>query len=355
MSTFTVVSAAAVDTARWDDVVRRCPGGTVFQSTAWARHVAHRGAVRFLTACDEQQRPVGLLLVEKRAGAPRHPVRRLLGIGDAHYTWRHGPLAADGEPGAVVDALLAHVDREAAADGVRAIIGVTPPLLPASAASACETTYRARGYAGTRAATMLVDLRPTAEALWRALAPSARKAVTRSERDGITVDRLAPDEPLDAYHRLLEATRRRLVLPMPPAYPTSAMRRALHERGAACEVFVARRGGTLLGGLGVIGFGAAIVEIGAAQSDEAVAGRLYTGDAIKWAVMRWAKTAGFDHYDLGGVAVDPADAKAAGIRQFKAKWGGRLVEHGRYDRHQLRLPRRLLDGVRRVTGAATAR
>lgn len=70
--------------------------------------------------------------------------------------------------------------------------------------------------------------------------------------------------------------------------------------------------------------------MGVAHSALALERRLYAGDVIKWDVIRWAGRAGFRRYDLGGVDRAPLDTKAAGIRQFKEKWGGDLAEYATY-------------------------
>ncbi|MBI3637922.1 MAG: peptidoglycan bridge formation glycyltransferase FemA/FemB family protein [Candidatus Rokubacteria bacterium] len=321
----------------WDDAVTQAPDATVFQSAAWGRYIGADRDVRYVWAITDG-RPIGLLLTQgPRLRRPRG--FRTLRDDPGHCTWRHGPLVIDGDPGVITGALLGDVDRHARRAGIRRVEGATAPL---GAAPAVHTAYANLGYQHDTAATMLVDLTPSIDELWRNLKPSARKALAAAERAGLTVRRLERDEPLDDYLTILGETRRRLGLPLPPHHPTAAMRQAFAGSASALEVFVAMRGDRIMGGLGVIGFGDTASEIAVAQSDEAAHDRLYTGDVIKWAVLQWAKDHKYRRYDLGGVEPDPKDAKAAGIRQFKEKWGGALVEYAVYRRHRRGVIRRLL-------------
>ena len=324
-----VQSADAVDGAWWDRFVAASPEATVFQSSAWAGYLKSLSHDPwFLWLADASGHLRATLLVQ-RTSARGSLLRRLLGDGGS-WAWRHGPLVTGAAPEATVATLVEHVERAAGHRRVRLIERVTPPL----GGQSVETVLTARGWTPTRQATILVDLRPAEEALWRALRPAARKAITKSERDGLKVRRLEPDEPLDEYQDILKETRERLGFGLPPHYPSQAMRQAFRGTSAVCEVFVAERDGRTLGGLGIIGFGPAVVEIAAAQSGVALAERLYTNDAIKWAVIRWAREAGFRWYDLGGIDPDPKDPKAAAIRQFKEKWGGVVVEFAAYSRRR---------------------
>ena len=53
---------------------------------------------------------------------------------------------------------------------------------------------------------------------------------------------------------------------------------------------------------------------------------IYGQDLLKWRLMQWGREHGFRVYDLMGVNPHSTDPKERGIFQFKAKWGGDLVE-----------------------------
>lgn len=320
-----VESAAMLDPGWWDKLVLGSPGATIFQSSAWARYVGRERSVRFLWAT-AAGRPCGALLLE--ASTPARSWRRMLGVSDGAFAWRHGPLVLEGDPGEVGGRLLDEVERQAREERVRGVQSASAPLCPEP--RQLSTAFAMRGYEAAAAATVLVDVSVPREQLWEALDPAARKAVRRCEKTDVTVRRLGADESLDEYHALLRETRARLQLDMPPYYPTTEMRAIFRQSGGLVEVFVATHRGLAVGALGVIGFGPTIVEVGLAQSDHAVRERIYAGDILKWSIIRWAHEAGLHWYDLGGIDPNPTSPKAAGIRRFKEKWGGRIVEHDTY-------------------------
>ena len=60
--------------------------------------------------------------------------------------------------------------------------------------------------------------------------------------------------------------------------------------------------------------------------------RVPAQELLTWETMRAARAAGASIYDFAGVNPDPQTEKEIGIRDFKAKWGGRLLQYPRWVR-----------------------
>jgi serine/alanine adding enzyme len=54
---------------------------------------------------------------------------------------------------------------------------------------------------------------------------------------------------------------------------------------------------------------------------------IYPAECITWHRIDWGRGHGFAHYDFGGAG---SPHKRYGVRDFKAKFGGQLVNFGRY-------------------------
>jgi lipid II:glycine glycyltransferase (peptidoglycan interpeptide bridge formation enzyme) len=54
---------------------------------------------------------------------------------------------------------------------------------------------------------------------------------------------------------------------------------------------------------------------------------LYPAEFLTWHRIEWAKRNGFSLYDFGGAGWPD---QPYGVRDFKAKFGGELVDYGRY-------------------------
>ena len=63
--------------------------------------------------------------------------------------------------------------------------------------------------------------------------------------------------------------------------------------------------------------------------------RLYPNDLLVWQILRWGSEHGFRTFDFGGGGT-PDDANAGWV-QFKQRFGGIMVNYGRYTKiHQSR-------------------
>ncbi|MBI4349030.1 MAG: peptidoglycan bridge formation glycyltransferase FemA/FemB family protein [Elusimicrobia bacterium] len=316
----------------WDQDVRELPGATLFQTSAWAHFATSylRDDPRFVRVIAEG-RPRAWLVAVRRS--PFHP--RLL---DLPFAAALGAIARRLSPTiAIVRGPLfspqAHAaDIAAMADVLSELAATFGPVdctLPLHGPGLPHPIFleqvERRGWCHGREATFLVDLDRSEDAIWRDLKPSARKDVKRAERYGVTVRRVTDRSELESFWRLLCGARQRIGLQTYSIANLNEMWDCLTP-GADFELIVAEHAGELVATLGIWTFGHAAIEFSSAQSDRAVRERLYASDLVKWFALRRARSAGASYFDLAGVAPRPRTPKEVGIRQFKEKWGGTLVE-----------------------------
>ena len=89
--------------------------------------------------------------------------------------------------------------------------------------------------------------------------------------------------------------------------------------------------GETLATLGMYVFNGVATEVASALSPKAFEHKIPAQDLLHWEMLLEAKRAGCHTFDLAGVDPSVTDHKAAGIRRFKEKWGGRYVEYSRYE------------------------
>ncbi len=321
-----------VDPCWWNGLVHRVPWGTIYQTTYWRDYLLEIGAdVYFFLARDRQGEVAGTLLAWVEPLRGLRPAKWLTGgalrsMTLSHAFWMYGPLVFSANEPTMTE-MLALVDEFFKK---QKLLGLRYAVLPlhglqgaAGGPSECLRFSREPW------ATFLVDLAPSPGVLWRSLKPSARKAVKKCQRDGVWVERLRESE-LPQYEALLREAIFQLHLPAPPYFPNAAMWKHLRSEQPCLEVFVAKKAGRLLGGLGVLAFNGILFEIGAARGVHSLRENLPVQDLIKWEIISWGHQQGHRLYDVSGVAPRPSTAKARGIRQFKAKWGGRYVEYSAF-------------------------
>lgn len=315
--------------SKWNEWVASSPNATLFQTTYWADRLVDLLGFepKYLTLHERNNPvPVALLLYFRAAynhlyywkkpfgGIVLAILKRLVPV----YLWHGGPLVLQGNPITIIPSLLSEVEKRAK---IERIAYIQP-----SEVTTIGVCYTPDGWDKKVWATYRVDLQPDEETLWRNLKNSARKAVKRAQRDGVTVRRISSLEELRDYYYFAAQCAKRLGKRMYGFDDFATMWKHFHDN-AVFEVFVAYHRGEKIAGLGIWGFSGIIGELGAFQSAEAYEKKLYGQDLIKWNVIRWGHRQGFRRLDLAGVNPNPQTPKEGGIRQFKEKWGGKYVEY----------------------------
>lgn len=173
--------------------------------------------------------------------------------------------------------------------------------------------------------TLLIDLRPSEDALLARMHPKTRYNIRLAERRGVAVT-LGSAEDLPAWYTLYLATMERHHLePMPLHHFTTLLQE--RAEGTASPVktvlLMARTEKPVAGMLLAIGKSRATYLYGASDISRR---ELMASHAVQWAAMRLAKAHGCADYDLFGAAPRGDEPHAlARVHRFKAGFGGRLV------------------------------
>ena len=200
-----LVEPADVETmASWDSLVRTA-SGSLFQTTAWANFCESYvgGEPSYWVARCPDGTIAGLRMVlrkspgwdvffERMFGRAILPVMRfLIPIHEAHSA----PVVVSRKWESQVEhAFASHLRRWASHTGVFRKIVVTRP--PQTSAEIDSSAFEASGYNVSRSQTLLIDLKKSEEELWAQLHRSARKTVSRAQREGLRVRRVHDAEEL---------------------------------------------------------------------------------------------------------------------------------------------------------------
>ena len=340
MAPVNITFRRVVDVGHWNSFLGCSDDGNIFQTAHWAAFIQAytRRQPVFLEARREDTGDVVGALLAFRV-APIHlfflerPLDRLILLFLMTlmpiYEWQHGPVCieCDCEREGVSRALIDALDHYALGNRALVVSGGPVPTY----GEAGGVRFQLPAFSTKRHATLLVDLRPDETTLWKKLRSSARKAIRRAERDGISIERIASEQQLREYYAAAahwtEQSGRRVF-----SYGNlSVMWKYLRPHGSV-ELFAARHQGEMIGGLGIWVFNGILYEFWSWQSERSFREKLYGNDLIKWEVIRRGHAQGHRVYDLAGVAPNPANTKEAGIRRFKEKWGGRYIPYMTYEK-----------------------
>lgn len=189
--------------------------------------------------------------------------------------------------------------------------------------------FLSKGWKEIEKGTFLIDLTLTEEQLWENVdRRSAKKAVNRAIKKGITVKPIKNPKDVKIHHQLLNEGREIVNLPPIPLDRITAHWKMLSDVGE--KGFIAWLGEKPLASTFVTTFNGYLNEQGFARSKYDMENLMNATDLIKWHIIEWGKKSGYRIFDLSGVELDSEDQKHQGIFKFKRKWGGKLQKWYHY-------------------------
>jgi lipid II:glycine glycyltransferase (peptidoglycan interpeptide bridge formation enzyme) len=171
----------------------------------------------------------------------------------------------------------------------------------------------------------LVDLDRSCDAVFGGISSSTRKKIRRAMRSGeVTVEELTERADLPEWYELLRHTYRRARVPVPHRSLFEAAFDVLQPR-SMIKFFVARVRGVAVACSAELLYKQTIYGW-YGGSDRAYSSYI-PNDLLTWHVLEWGASNGYRVYDFGGAGKPD---EPYGVRTFKAKYGGELVNYGRY-------------------------
>jgi serine/alanine adding enzyme len=191
--------------------------------------------------------------------------------------------------------------------------------------------FRECGYVFNEHLDIYKDLKLTRDELWESLRSGARTNIRRAKKSGVRVREIHDREELKSVYSLIRSTYHRVQVSMPMQALFESAFDILYPKNMI-KVLMATIDSTDIGTLVLLLF-----------KDEILC--WYTGslrqysryralDLLFWHAMDWGIANGFCKLDLGGAG---RPDREYGVRQFKAKFGDEIVNHGRYI--WIRMPR----------------
>lgn len=162
--------------------------------------------------------------------------------------------------------------------------------------------------------------------LWNNIHPTRRKQIRRSLKRGVTttIHNNLSEEMISHCYRILAGVYRRIKLPVPEEKFFIDSFRVFGDQGIL-------KGVTAEFDNHIIGFRFFLVYRGLiydwyAGSDPAFREK-YVNDLLPWVVIRWGAENGYKAFDFGGAGTP---GEKYGVRDYKQKFGGTMVQFGRY-------------------------
>lgn len=205
---------------------------------------------------------------------------------------------------------------------------------------------RAAGFVHESHLNYLIALDRSEADLWRGLRRSAKQRIRSAEKKEVEIVDADDDATLHEAYRLLDDVYRRARVPLASLALFEAVRAELQPRGMfrVCTAHVDDR---VVAARFLLLFKSRILDW-YAGSDRAYAS-YSPNEYLVWYAVNWGREHGFEVFDFGGAG---RPDEPYGPREFKAKFGGELVDFGRdvlvHAPRRLRLSRTAYAATRRL-------
>jgi serine/alanine adding enzyme len=169
----------------------------------------------------------------------------------------------------------------------------------------------------------LIDLTLAEDDLWRRVASSARRNVQKARRLGVSIEEAEDAEGIASAYQVLREVYRRIRVPLPDRSLFDAASRILGPLGRF-KVLLARFDGRTIGALTLLLYAGVVTYWYTGTLREY--GTYRAGDLLVAHAIELGRSLGYRVLDFGGAG---RPDEPYGVRDFKAKYGGRLVDFGR--------------------------
>lgn len=190
--------------------------------------------------------------------------------------------------------------------------------------SELKKTFCKYGFIYEEHLNILVELTKSEEHLWQELNPKRRNEIRKAKREGVKFTVRDDMESLKNGYEILKSVYKRTGLPLLPFKVFDKLLNYSHGRNGL-KIFCAEFDGKIIGVMFALCYSSVIYDWYAGSNPEYYCKN--PNDLIPWEVFLWGKLNGFTTFDFGGAGKPNVPY---GVRNYKLKFGGELVNHGRY-------------------------
>jgi hypothetical protein len=169
----------------------------------------------------------------------------------------------------------------------------------------------------------LIDLdRPPAE-IWNEVRSNARRNIKKAQRSEVQIVELQDPRELTAAYHVLKEVYKRIHVPLPDISLFQSAYQIMAPKGMF-KIILAKLHGTIIGVLCLLLYKGIVHYWYTGTLREYASYR--AGDLLVWHSLEFGNQNGFHTFDFGGGGKPDEEY---GVRDFKAKFGGVLVNYGR--------------------------
>lgn len=170
------------------------------------------------------------------------------------------------------------------------------------------------------------DLSISKDELLAKISKNKRRNVSKSINKGVEFKEICHNEEIDKCVELIQMTYRRISLPCPDKLFFQTFIKYFNSKNIL-KIFAVKLDERIIGTRWELCFNGVVYDWYAGADDEYR--NLYPNDILPYNILLWGQENGYKTFDFGGAG---KPGVPYGVREHKMKFGGELVEYGRYEK-----------------------
>jgi len=164
---------------------------------------------------------------------------------------------------------------------------------------------------------------PDLETCLKNLHASKRRDIKLSQKNGVEWGLSSSKKDLESFYSLLKNLYSTKV--KTPLFPVEYFERLMDRPNG--RIFIAKYNDEVIGGSACVAFDNRILYEMFVCGMDGKYKNIYPSTAATWAAIEYAAVNGYDYFDMMGAG---KPSESYGVREFKSRFGGTLVEYGRF-------------------------
>lgn len=169
----------------------------------------------------------------------------------------------------------------------------------------------------------LINLAQPEKDIWAAIRSNAQRNVRKAQKSGVIIEEVQHKEGVTAAYAVLQQVYKRIQVPLPDESLFQAKFDILYPQGMF-KIFLAKLEEEIVGALTLLIYNGVMIYWYTGTLREFSSYRV--NDYLVWYILKFGSTNGYHTFDFGGGGKPDEEY---GVRDFKAKFGGDLVNYGR--------------------------
>jgi CelD/BcsL family acetyltransferase involved in cellulose biosynthesis len=186
-----------------------------------------------------------------------------------------------------------------------------------------QPALNAQGYCYEEHLNFLIDLTRPQDKLWKNIRSNARRNIQKAQKEGVLIEEIDDPNRLPVAYALLRAVYKRIQVPLPDISLFQAAFEILRPRDML-RILIAKVNGADIGALTLLVSNGMMTYWYTGTLREYASYR--ANDLLVWRALELGIQMGCHTFDFGGGGRPDEEY---GVRDFKAKFGGELVNYGR--------------------------